>query len=102
MLALDDDAFRARFARTPVKRTGRDRFVRNALIAAGNTGERTLLPRVLELLDDPSPLVRAMAIWALGQLGSPDEIVAARDRCHDGEPDPDVAREWTTATEGGQ
>ncbi len=68
ILALDDAAFRARFAGTPVKRTGRDRVLRNALIAAGNSGDAALLPAVERLLDDASPLVRAMAVWALGRL----------------------------------
>ena len=68
LLALDDAAFRARFAGTPVKRTGRDRVVRNALIAAGNSGDASLLPAVERLLADASPLVRAMAVWALRQL----------------------------------
>ena len=61
ILHLDDTAFRARFAGTPVKRTGRDRIVRNALIAAGNSGNDAYADAVETLLDDPSPLVRAMA-----------------------------------------
>ena len=68
LLQLDDAAFRARFAGTPVKRTGRDRFVRNVLIAAGNSGDATLVPQVEALLGDASPLVRAMAVWALSRL----------------------------------
>ena len=66
--ALDDAGFRRVFAGSPIKRTGRDRFVRNVLIAIGNTGDRGLTSPVLGLLDDPSPLVRAMAVWALGRL----------------------------------
>ena len=64
LLALDDAGFRRRFAGTPIKRTGRDRFVRNCLIAAGNAREPQLLPVVRSLLSDASPLVRAMAVWA--------------------------------------
>ncbi|MEQ1712101.1 MAG: tRNA epoxyqueuosine(34) reductase QueG, partial [Hyphomicrobium sp.] len=68
LLALDDAAFRARFAGTPVKRTGRDRIVRNALIAAGNARDPSLIAPAEALLGDNSPLVRGMAVWALSQL----------------------------------
>ncbi len=68
LLALDDGAFRQLFAGTPIKRTGRDRFVRNAAIAAGNSGDAFLVPPLVQLLDDASPLVRGAAIWALAQL----------------------------------
>ena len=68
LLRLDDAAFRARFRGTPIKRTGRDRFLRNVLIAAGNSGDVTLVPLVEARLDDASPLVRAMAVWALSRL----------------------------------
>jgi epoxyqueuosine reductase len=68
LLALDDANFRRRFAGTPVKRTGRDRVLRNALIAAGNSGDTSLIPAVENLLEDASPLVRAMAVWALQRL----------------------------------
>jgi epoxyqueuosine reductase len=68
LLALDDAAFRTLFAGTPIKRTGRDRFVRNAAIAAGNSGDAGLIAPLLALLDDQSPLVRGAAVWALGRL----------------------------------
>lgn len=68
ILTLDDAAFRIRFRGTPIKRTGRDRFVRNALIAAGNAADASLVPPVEALTGDPSPLVRAMAAWALRRL----------------------------------
>ena len=61
-----------RFAGTPVKRTGRDRVVRNALIAAGNSAMRACCRAVERLLDDASPLVRAMAVWALQRLAEPE------------------------------
>src|SRR5439155_13205445 len=64
LAALDDAAFRGSFARSPVKRIGRDRFVRNVMIAIGNSAAPELLPSVTARLDDPSPLVRAMAVWA--------------------------------------
>jgi epoxyqueuosine reductase len=96
LLALDDVAFRKRFAGTPVKRTGRDRVVRNALIAAGNSGDRNLLPAVEGLLNDASPLVRAMAVWALQRLADPAALVAARRRASL-ETDDAVRAEWATA-----
>ena len=77
---LDDAAFRRRFAGTPVKRTGRDRVMRNALIAAGNSGDASLVPAVERLLDDASPLVRAMAVWALQRLAEPAAWGEARRR----------------------
>ncbi|HTV71718.1 MAG TPA: tRNA epoxyqueuosine(34) reductase QueG [Rhizobiaceae bacterium] len=68
LLALDDAAFRALFTGSPVKRIGRDRFVRNVLIAAGNSGDASLVVRLRELAEDRSPLVRGAAIWALSRL----------------------------------
>ena len=94
LLALDDAAFRRRFAGTPVKRTGRDRVMRNALIAAGNSGDAGLVPAVERLLDDASPLVRAMAVWALQRLAEPEAWGEARRRRVGREPDADVRAEW--------
>lgn len=68
LLGLDDAAFRAFFSGSPIKRIGRDRFIRNVLIAAGNSGDASLADTVRALLDDASPLVRGAAIWALAQL----------------------------------
>jgi epoxyqueuosine reductase len=68
LAALDDAAFRSRFAGTPVKRTGRDRFVRNVLCAIGNSGDAALAPAAEARLADNSPLVRGMAVWALRRL----------------------------------
>jgi epoxyqueuosine reductase len=68
LLALDDTAFRRLFAGTPIKRTGRDRFIRNVAIAAGNSGELALAIPLVDLLDDASPLVRGAAVWALRRL----------------------------------
>ena len=65
---LDDAAFRALFAKSPVKRIGRDRFIRNVLIAIGNSGDASLAVEAERLLDDASPLVRGAAVWALSQL----------------------------------
>ena len=69
-LALDDAGFRALFAGSPVKRLGRARFMRNLLIAAGNSGDVALVPAVRHHLGDPSPLVREMAAWCLAELGA--------------------------------
>jgi epoxyqueuosine reductase len=65
---LDDPAFRALFAKSPVKRIGRDRFLRNVLYAIGNSGDPALVADAERLLDDASPLVRGAAVWALGRL----------------------------------
>ncbi|MBA3050733.1 tRNA epoxyqueuosine(34) reductase QueG, partial [Brevundimonas sp.] len=70
LAALDDAAFRALFTKSPVKRIGRDRFVRNVLYAIGNSGDATLVPAAQRLLDDPDPVVRDAAAWAVGRLGA--------------------------------
>ncbi|WP_292282237.1 4Fe-4S double cluster binding domain-containing protein, partial [Mesorhizobium sp.] len=94
LLALDDEAFRAFFTGSPIKRIGRDRFVRNVLIAAGNSGDPLLAPIVRGLLGDASPLVRGAAIWALSRL-LPDrefgELAATASRT---ETDAAVREEW--------
>src|SRR5690606_6690914 len=64
LLRLDDAAFRQIFSGSPIERVGRNRFVRNALIAAGNTAAPALLKQVVPLLSDPEPVVRATAVWA--------------------------------------
>ncbi len=68
LLALDDAAFRAKFSGSPIKRIGRNRFVRNCLIAAGNSGNRSLAPQVQALSDDQDPVVAEAARWALAEL----------------------------------
>jgi epoxyqueuosine reductase len=93
LLALDDAAFRERFSGTPIKRTGRDRFIRNVLIAAGNSGDLSLLPQVEALLSDASPLVRAMAVWALKEL-SPERAAELKPAYLAREVDRDTAAEW--------
>ena len=98
LVTLDDAAFRARFAGTPVKRTGRDRFIRNVLIAIGNSGDVSLIPAVIIHLDDNSPLVRAMAVWALGRLADPAAFAELRAIREAGETDPEVRAEWALHT----
>ncbi len=93
---LDDPAFRALFTRSPVKRIGRDRFIRNVLVAIGNSGDAGLAGEARRLLDDTSPLVRGAAVWALSQLIERDAFAALASRA-DGEPDITVQQEWRTA-----
>jgi epoxyqueuosine reductase len=90
---LDDAQFRALFAKTSIKRTGRDRFLRNVLIAIGNSGDATLAPEAQRLLDDASPLVRGAAVWALSRL-MPARDVAGLKRDDE---DADVNEEWAAA-----
>jgi epoxyqueuosine reductase len=94
LLDMDDAQFRARFAGTPVKRTGRDRFVRNVLVAAGNSSDASLAPRVRRLLNDSSPLVRGMAVWAFARLTTKAELRTEFALRFDGERDEDVRNEW--------
>jgi epoxyqueuosine reductase len=89
---LDDPAFRALFAKSPVKRIGRDRFLRNVLYAIGNSGEPRLAAEAERLLSEPSPLVRGAAVWALSRLLDAEAFGALR--AHTPETDPDVLAEW--------
>jgi len=93
---LDDAAFRALFAKSPVKRTGRDRFLRNVLIAIGNSGDTTLAGEAERLLADGSPLVRGAAVWALGRL-DPARLAAVASVQRPLERDAQVDDEWTAA-----
>jgi epoxyqueuosine reductase len=90
---VDDAGFRALFAGSPIKRIGRDRFVRNVLIAIGNSGSPALAEDAARLIADPAPVVRGAAVWALGRL---DAVRLARLRCAL-DPDPAVEAEWTAA-----
>ena len=92
---LDEAGFRALFSGSAVKRTGRDRFVRNVLIAIGNSGDAGLADTAEGLMSDPSPLVRAMAVWALARL-APERFAKMRQQRMAGETDPDVRTEWNT------
>ncbi len=93
---LDDAAFRALFAKSPVKRTGRARFVRNVLIAIGNSGEPALAETAERLLADAAPLVRGAAVWALGRLDRA-RLAQGAERHRAGEADADVIEEWRAA-----
>jgi epoxyqueuosine reductase len=96
LLQLDDASFREVFSGSPIKRIGRDKMMRNALIAAGNGGLPELLPRVLALLDDPAPVVRGAAIWALSRL-DPRRFAEESAARYASEPDFDVRAEWEAA-----
>ncbi|TRO95971.1 tRNA epoxyqueuosine(34) reductase QueG [Glycocaulis profundi] len=90
---LDDTAFRALFTASPVKRIGRDRFLRNVMIALGNSADPALVSAVLPRLDDDSALVRGAAVWALSKL-DPARFEAERARRAERERDAEVRAEW--------
>jgi epoxyqueuosine reductase len=94
---LDDAEFRKLFAKSPVKRIGRDRFLRNVLIAMGNAGEPGFSNEARRLLADQSALVRGAAVWALSQLMDRDEFSALAATAIDGESDRAVRQEWELA-----
>lgn len=94
---LDDAAFRALFTKSPVKRIGRDRFVRNVLYAIGNSGDPALAEPAATLLEDPSPLVRGAAVWALSRLLASADFVSLRNARLPAEADPGVREEWLAA-----
>ncbi|MGV2101537.1 tRNA epoxyqueuosine(34) reductase QueG [Rhizobium sp. 21-4511-3d] len=96
LLTLDDPTFRTFFSGSPVKRIGRDRFIRNVLIAAGNSGDREFIGICRDLSADPAPAVRGMAIWALSRLMSAGEFSSfAAERPN--EEDDEVLDEWRMA-----
>jgi epoxyqueuosine reductase len=95
LVQLDDLAFRALFAKTAVKRIGRDRFLRNVLIAIGNSGDAALVPQAERLLADHSPLVRGAAVWVLARL-DPARL-AGLSHARSAETDPAVCEEWNAA-----
>ena len=94
---LDDAAFRALFSKSPVKRIGRDRFVRNVLIAIGNADDASLALEAERLLDDASPLVRGAAVWALSQLLARDRFEALAAKAMGREADETCVRSGSLA-----
>ncbi len=94
---LDDAAFRKLFAGSPIKRIGRGRFIRNVLIAIGNSADEALAAEAERLLDDADPQVRGAAVWALSRLESGDEIRFEAQRRVAAEREPDVLAEWQAA-----
>jgi epoxyqueuosine reductase len=96
LLTLDDPTFRTFFSGSPVKRIGRDRFIRNVLIAAGNSGDRSLIEQCRALTADASPVVRGMAVWALSRLMEAGEFEAFAAQ-RENESDEEVLNEWRLA-----
>ncbi|MFN4169293.1 MAG: tRNA epoxyqueuosine(34) reductase QueG, partial [Pannonibacter phragmitetus] len=97
LLRLDDPAFRQLFSGSPVKRIGRDRFIRNCLIAAGNSADAGHVPQAVALLDDDAAVVRGAAVWALSRLLAPEAFAALAEGRLTPEADADVRREWLAA-----
>jgi epoxyqueuosine reductase len=94
LVQLDDDGFRQLFAGSPIKRIGLGRFLRNVLIAIGNSADPSLVPLVVARLDEPDPVVRGAAIWALRRL-APEQADGLRLAYLPRESDSSVAKEWT-------
>src|SRR5690606_28863407 len=91
---FDDATFRTFFSGSPVKRIGRDRFLRNVLIAVGNSGGETYIPDCKALATDASPVVRGAAVWALFRLLDPRSFASLFKEMRDAETDPEVQMEW--------
>ncbi|TAK30061.1 MAG: tRNA epoxyqueuosine(34) reductase QueG [Chloroflexota bacterium] len=96
LLRLREDGFLERFAESPVLRARRQGLLRNAAVALGNLGDRAAVPVLREVLDDPDPVVRSHAAWALGQLGGASARMALETAART-EPEPEVAREIVLA-----
>jgi len=96
-LDLEDADFRSLFSRSPVKRIGRSRFLRNLAIALGNAGDARAAPALERRLGDGAAIVRGAAVWALGRLSSARAFDALRATAAAGERDPDVRAEWAAA-----
>jgi len=99
---LDDAAFRRLFSKTAIKRAGRDRFVRNVLIALGNSGDRSAVPVLEARLDDAAPIVRGAAVWALSRLLPGEDFARLQAARLPQEADADVQEEWRSAMLGPQ
>jgi epoxyqueuosine reductase len=97
LAGLDDAGFRARFTKSPVKRIGRDRFIRNVLIAIGNSNDGALAIAAERLIEDDSPLVRGAAVWALSQLLDRETFSAVAAKAIGAEADDGVIEEWRLA-----
>ncbi|PPR12035.1 MAG: Epoxyqueuosine reductase [Alphaproteobacteria bacterium MarineAlpha11_Bin1] len=94
LMSLDEESFREVFSGSPIKRLGRNRFIRNVLIAVGNSADRALLADTEKSLADMSPLVRSMAVWALFRLATTTEFSQFREKYACMETDVDVLLEW--------
>ncbi len=95
LVRLDDAGFRRLFAASPVKRLGHSRFLRNVLIALGNSGDAALTPLAERRLADSEPLIRGAAVWALRRLASAEQSTALARALLPAESDKGVRSEWT-------
>lgn len=93
-LVLDDLEFRKNFSGSSIKRVGRDRFIRNVLVAVGNSNNQNLVKDIIPLLEDSSELVRAMAIWALRELSTKHDFEIQKNIYFSSETDIEVKNEW--------
>jgi len=95
LLKLSDQSFRNQFSGSPIKRIGRDRFLRNCCIAAGNSKNRKLIPRLINLLlNDNSSLVRGAAVWAIQQIGNHQTLLKTKKDHLNFEKEKSVIDEW--------
>ncbi len=92
---LDDSAFRKLFSGSPIKRIGRDYFIRNVLIAVGNSDNKEHIPLLITKLDEPNPHIRAMAVWAIKELTGKSQFETFKNKYLKIENDPSVIQEWT-------
>lgn len=87
LIQLDDEGFRQRFRKSPVKRTKRRGLLRNVAVAIGNSGNPEAVPVLLKALEDPEPLIRAHVVWALGELLREKALPVVREKlAHENEP----------------
>ncbi|MCC3861472.1 tRNA epoxyqueuosine(34) reductase QueG [Pseudemcibacter aquimaris] len=91
---LDDPTFRTVFSGSPIKRIGRDYFIRNVMIAIGNSDNKNFIPLLTDKLNEESPYIRAMAVWALNELCSEDQFMNFKEKHIGQECDDDVLAEW--------
>jgi epoxyqueuosine reductase len=101
LLSLDDPAFRSFFSGSAIKRIGQERFIRNVLIAAGNSGDAALIEQVAVFLSDASPLLRGAAVWAFSRLATCGEFAEEAAARMSAERDQAVFEEWVLGGTGG-
>lgn len=91
---LDDKSFRTKFSGSPIKRIGRNKFLRNVMIAIGNSKDQSLKEIALQNCKDENPMVRAASIWALSRLEEPTRFTDMRIKALKSETDESVVEEW--------
>lgn len=94
LVILDDHKFRTLFSGSPIKRIGRNRFIRNVLIAVGNSGKADLARFAADLFSDADPIIRGTAVWAYSQLANRNDFILQYDTHIYAEPEADVLQEW--------